>query len=93
MLAVRIVLWLVRTLFRTRTDLVLENLALRQQLIVLRRVRQRPRLQREDRVFWLWLARSWKAWQQALMLLKPEIPCWSVRERSHFSLFRLGDRA
>ena len=35
-----------------RTDLVLEILALRQQVAVLKRKRPRPELSRVDRLFW-----------------------------------------
>jgi hypothetical protein len=38
-----------RSAFRTRADLALENLALRQQLANLRRTSGRPRLRRIDR--------------------------------------------
>src|SRR5882724_10199992 len=38
-----------------RTDLVLENLALRQQLALLRRRSKRPRFGPLDRLFWIWL--------------------------------------
>ena len=43
--------------FRERRDLALENLALRQQLGVLKR-KGVPRLKRKDRVFWVVLSRS-----------------------------------
>jgi hypothetical protein len=45
--------------FRGKRALVLENLALRQQLAVYRRVQKRPRLRSADRVFWVWLSRLW----------------------------------
>ena len=38
--------------FRSRRDLLLENLALRQQLAVLKRRRSHPRLAVTDRLFW-----------------------------------------
>ena len=47
---------LLRTLFSglgTHRKLALENLALRQQIVVLRRSVKRPRLKRTDRVFWV----------------------------------------
>jgi len=46
-----------RAALRTRTDLALENLALRQQLALLRRRSTRPRFGRLDRAFWVssWL--------------------------------------
>jgi putative transposase len=51
---------------------MVENLALRQQLNVLRRKSGRPQLTKQDRVFWLWLARSWSEWRDSLIVVKPE---------------------
>ncbi len=45
----------VRAILRRRATLTLENLALRQQLSVLRRSVKRPRLPPRNRVFWVWL--------------------------------------
>ena len=42
---------------RSRANLVVENLALRQQLAVLRRRTPRPRLGPVDRAFWVILSR------------------------------------
>jgi hypothetical protein len=42
---------------RPRADLVIENLALRQQLAVLQRDSKRPCLRQLDRAFWLLLSR------------------------------------
>ena len=47
------VLGFVRAILRRRATLALENLALRQQLAVLRRSVKRPRLLRRGRVFWV----------------------------------------
>lgn len=55
-----------------RADLLLEIAALRQQLDVLRRQVNRPRLQRKDRVFWIWLSRNWPKWKDALVIVQPE---------------------
>ncbi len=60
MFLLRLIWVFVRALFAKRADLVAENLALRQQLNVFRRKVGRPRLRRRDRIFWLWLARSWR---------------------------------
>jgi len=57
---------------RLRSDLALENLALRQQLVVLRRQRPRPRIRKLDRVFWVILSNSWQDWKETLLLVKPE---------------------
>ncbi len=46
--------WLV-----TRVHLTVENLALRQQLAVMKRSNKRPKLRRRDRVSWTWLMRLW----------------------------------
>ncbi len=53
MLLLRLIWAVVHALFTKRADLVAENLALRQQLIVLHRKTRRPRLKIKDRVCWL----------------------------------------
>ena len=53
---------------RLRSDLALENLALRQQLTILKRQLRRPRLRRSDRCFWLLLSRSWRSWKESLLI-------------------------
>src|SRR2546428_4396995 len=68
----RIILLVLRALFRDRSHLALENLALRQQLAILHRKAPRPRLRSADRVFWLSLARVWDQWRSALILVRPE---------------------
>ena len=68
----RIILLLFRALFRHRSELALENLALRQQLAVLRHKAPRPRVRRADRAFWVSLVRVWDQWRSALILVKPE---------------------
>ena len=56
---------------RTRHELALENLTLRQQLGVLRRSVKRPRLTNADRVFWVLLRRWWTSWDQVLAVVQP----------------------
>jgi hypothetical protein len=56
---------------KSRRDLALENLALRQQLAVLGRRTKRPKLTWVDRAFWIALTRWWPDWRSALMLVKP----------------------
>jgi putative transposase len=58
--------------FRGKRELVLENLALRQQLAVYKRVQKRPRLRPTDRAFWAWLSRLWDGWKTPLILVSPE---------------------
>src|SRR5256885_6035130 len=62
-----------RAALKGRTDLVLENLALRQQLALLRRRSKRPRVGLLDRVFWIWLSQWWTVAGSA--------PCRSAADR------------
>ena len=68
----RNLLWLLLCRRPDITDLVLENLALRQQLAVLQRSVKRPRLRRRDRAFWVLLSRIWSNWRSALTIVKPD---------------------
>jgi len=61
-----------RVWFVTRAHLTVENLALRQQLAVMRRSHKRPRLRPRDRLFWTWLMRFWPHWKSALIIVKPD---------------------
>jgi len=60
MLVFRVIVAIFRAVLTAKADLAIENLALRPQLIVLKRRRSHPRLRNRDRRFWLWLARSWE---------------------------------
>jgi hypothetical protein len=57
---------------RGHHELVVENLALRQQLHALRRTVTRPQLRRRDRLFWIVLAKTWHHWRGALVLVQPD---------------------
>jgi putative transposase len=74
------------SMFKTSAQLRLENLALRQQLTVLRRsAPKRLKLTRTDRIFWLWLRRVWGDWKSVLMIVKAEtVIAW---HRKGFRLF------
>jgi len=61
-----------RSLFAPRLQLMAEILALRQQLAILNRTAKRPSLRFQDRLFWIVLARFWKSWRSALLIVKPE---------------------
>ena len=63
---------LFRGLLVPRLSLVTENLALRQQLLVLHRSSKRPRLRHRDRLFWITLAKLWRDWRSILVIVKPE---------------------
>ena len=67
------VLGALTSMLKTSAQLRLENLALRQQLAVLRRsAPRRLRLTPADRIFWVWLRRVWSDWKSALMIVKAE---------------------
>src|SRR5712692_5033529 len=51
---------------------VLENLALRQQLAVLTLTVKRPQLRSTDRLFWILLAKGWQDWRSALIVVQPD---------------------
>src|SRR5258708_24544811 len=59
-------------LLRARRSLLLENLALRQQLAVLKRRHPRPRLDLVDKLFSVAVRRFWSGWQQSLIAVTHE---------------------
>jgi transposase InsO family protein len=71
-LTLRALAVLARLLFRSRLELVVENLALRQQLAVFKQRRPRPRLRPADRLFWVFLRRAWRHWASALLLVQAD---------------------
>src|ERR1700676_3604007 len=72
-------------LFHSRRRLLLENLALRQQLATLKRKHPRPRLSAFDRFFWVLARRFWSGWKQSLIVVDPEtVVRW---HRSGFALY------
>src|SRR6266849_2803815 len=50
----------------------LENVPLRQQLSVLRRTVGRPQIRARDRLFWVLLAKAWRDWRRALIVVQPD---------------------
>src|SRR5579863_1248347 len=68
----RLLLGTIFRLFRVRRSLLLENLALRQQLVALKRRRPRPRLAVFDKLFWVLARRFWSGRNQALIVVNPE---------------------
>jgi len=58
--------------FRSRRDLLLENLALRQQLGIFKQKLPQPRFAATDKLFWVMLSRLWAGWRRALILVQPE---------------------
>ena len=71
----QLLLLLVRTFlvgFRSHRDVAIENLVLRHQLQVALRSKPTVRLQRQDRLLWVWLHQVWPSWRDHLLIVKPE---------------------
>jgi len=77
---------MVGSVFKTSAQLRLENLALRQQLAVLRRSAPKGlKLTSADRVFWLWVRLVWADSKSALLIVKADrVVAW---HRKGFRLF------
>jgi putative transposase len=74
-------------------QLALENLALRQQLAVYKRLAPRPKLRPADRLFWVGLARVWTGWRQALVIVSPDTVLRWQRRRFREYWTRLSGRS
>jgi len=70
-------------LARGKSELLVENALLRQQLIILRRQVKRPTCRKTDRFLLLLLARMIRTWKQAFFIVQPE-----TLLRWHRELFR-----
>jgi len=67
-----LIIGILSDLARNRTDLVVENALLRQQLIVLNRQVKRPQLTNSDRFCLVFLTRFTVFWKQALHIVQPD---------------------
>jgi hypothetical protein len=63
-----------RSLFRRQKALEAEVLALRHQMLVLRRQLggRQIQLRKADRILWVWLSRVWADWRDSLVIVQPE---------------------
>ncbi len=62
----------IRSLFKSERQLALENLALRQQVAMLRRSLKRPRVSTVDKLFWILFSRHVDGWRKILHALHPD---------------------
>ncbi len=70
---------------KDRTQLALENIALRHQLAVYKRSVGRPNINDGDRIFWLTVMRMLKEWRQALVFVQPEtVVRWHRKGFRHY---------
>ena len=70
-------------LVRSRRELLISNLVLRQQLTVYKRKQPRPVIKKRDRLFWALLSRLWPDWRSVLVIVKPDTICSVARPVSH----------
>ncbi len=63
---------LINALVADRTRLALENAALRQQIIVLKRSVKRAKIEDSDRIIWILMRRMLDTWRDTLMIVEPE---------------------
>ncbi len=61
-----------RDSFRGRAALQLELIALRHQLVTMKRISRRPSLRSTDRMLWVLLSRLLPNWREMLVIVKPE---------------------
>ncbi len=73
--------WAIRALFISRSELLAENVALRQQICALKRDRPPPPLDDVDRAFWVALRASWSGWASCLVIVDPDTVAKWHRER------------
>src|SRR2546427_753959 len=73
-------------------QVALENLALRHQLAVVKKMVNRPKLVGSDRLFWVALSRVWAGWRQALVFVSPNTVLRWQRRRFREYWVRLSAR-
>ena len=66
-----LIIWSLRALLKSGGTLVIENLALRQQLAAYARCQKRVHVQHQERMFWATLSKVWASWRSALIIVKP----------------------
>ena len=61
-----------KTVFKSKNDIIIENLALRQQLATYTARKKKPTIKERDLAFWIALKKSWFNWTKTLIIVKPE---------------------
>ncbi len=77
----------IRAMARSRAEIVIENLALKQQVMVLKDKHPRPTLTDGDRAFWVALRAVWSRWTRLLVIVEPDtVVRWHrTRFRCHWT--------
>jgi hypothetical protein len=82
--AINILAAVTRALLLDRQRLVLENLALHQQVAVLHRGVKRPQLEDKNRIFWIGLMCLLETWRESLLIVQPEtVVAWHRKGWRH----------
>jgi putative transposase len=68
----RLVVTFLGSLFKSQRQLVLETVALRQQVTMLRQSVKRPRATPADKLFWIFFSRYVDGWRATLHALYPD---------------------
>ncbi len=77
---ISVLLIVFRTIHKSKDDLILENISLRQQLSVYKSKKTKPRITDVDRSFWIALTKVWAKWREPLIIVKPEtVVDWQKR--------------
>ncbi len=71
----------IKAMLRSRADLIIENLALRQQVASLMKERPRPMLDDAERAFWVAPRASWPGWASRLIIVQADTVARWNRER------------
>jgi transposase InsO family protein len=79
-----LLVWIFR-IVSSRENLILENLALRQQLLALHAKRPQRRLTARHKLFWVMLRKVWSGWRNPLILVTPRTV--TVWHRAGFRLY------
>ena len=79
-----IVFLIIQTIFKSKSALILENLALRQQLSTFLLKDTKPKLTDFDRSFWVALKQVFNKWIDSLVIVKPQtVIYWQNPSVSH----------
>ena len=71
----------IRAICHRRAEVVIENLALRQQVAPPKKERPRPPLDDTDRAFWVALRKSWPGWASRLVIVNADTVARRNRNR------------
>lgn len=69
---IRYLAYALAAIFKSKSQLVAENLCLRKQLVVLKRRQARPRLRDADRRFWVLVCHWFSDWSNCLIVVKSD---------------------